>query len=98
MNGEHPPVAARKVTHLSPEGRVARGRAARNACPRSSHGRWEPVEGRRDPISLRCGDAIATFRGSGGRGPAILRAIVEDRAEGHGEVGEGTWCWREAPR
>jgi len=98
VNGEHPPVAAREVTRLSPEELVARRGAARNVCPRSSHGRWEPAEGRRDPISLPCGDAIATFRGPGGRGPAILKAIVEDRAEGHGEVAEGTWCWHEAPR
>lgn len=98
MNGEHPPVAARKVAHLSPEERVARGRAARNVCPRSSHARWEPAEGRRDPISLPGGGAIATFRGPGGRGLAILGAIVEDRAERHGEEAEVTWCRQEAPR
>jgi hypothetical protein len=98
VNGEHPPVAARKVTHLSPEERVARGRAARNVCPLSSHGRWEPAEGRPDPISPQRGEAIATFRGPGGRGPATLRTLVENPAEGHGEVAEGTWCWHEAPR
>ena len=34
--------AVRKVAHLSPEERVARGKAARNETPRSSHGAWEP--------------------------------------------------------
>jgi len=52
VKGEHPSVATRTVTHLSPEERVARGKAARNACPRSSHGRWEPAVSRPDPISL----------------------------------------------
>jgi uncharacterized protein (DUF2252 family) len=52
VNGEHPPVAARKVAHMSAEARVARGKAARKVCPRSSHGRWEPAAGRPDPISL----------------------------------------------
>jgi uncharacterized protein (DUF2252 family) len=40
------------VAHLSPEERVARGKAARNETPRSSHGRWEPVSNRPDPIAL----------------------------------------------
>ena len=31
---------------------MARGKAARNECPRSSHGRWAPVDGRPDPVSL----------------------------------------------
>jgi hypothetical protein len=31
--------AARKVAHLTPEECVARGKAARNEVPRSSHGR-----------------------------------------------------------
>jgi uncharacterized protein (DUF2252 family) len=44
--------AARKIAHLSPEERVARGKAARNDVPRSSHGRWEPAENRPDPVSL----------------------------------------------
>ena len=44
--------AARKVRHLSPEERVARGKAARNETPRSSHGRWEPTTDRPDPIAL----------------------------------------------
>ena len=43
---------ARKVTHLSPEERVARGKAARNEVPRTSHAGWVPAENRPDPISL----------------------------------------------
>ena len=43
---------ARKVAHLSPAERVARGKAARNATPRSSHGRWEPATNRPDPVAL----------------------------------------------
>jgi len=42
----------RKVAHLSPEQRVARGKAARNETPRSSHGRWDPATNRPDPITL----------------------------------------------
>ena len=34
------------------EERVARGRAARAAAPRSSHGRWVPAATRPDPIAL----------------------------------------------
>jgi uncharacterized protein (DUF2252 family) len=44
--------APRKPMRLSPEERVARGKAARNKCPRSSHGRWEAAEGRPDPVAL----------------------------------------------
>jgi uncharacterized protein (DUF2252 family) len=43
---------ARKVAHLTPEERVARGKAARNEVPRSSHGRWEPAANRPDPVGL----------------------------------------------
>ena len=42
----------RKVAHLSPAERVARGKAARNDTPRSSHGRWEPATNRPDPVAL----------------------------------------------
>ena len=42
----------RKVTHLTPLERTARGKAARNEVPRSGHGRWVPAENRVDPISL----------------------------------------------
>ena len=41
-----------KLAKLSPEQRVARGRAERAEAPRSSHGRWEPAGDRPDPISL----------------------------------------------
>ena len=43
---------ARKVAHLTPEERVARGKAARNEVPRTSHGRWEPAVNRPDPVGL----------------------------------------------
>src|SRR4029450_13048330 len=43
---------ARKVTHLTPGERVARGKAARNEVPRSSHGSWEPAANRLDPVAL----------------------------------------------
>jgi uncharacterized protein (DUF2252 family) len=43
---------ARKVAHLAPGERVARGKAARNEVPRSSHGRWEPAVNRPDPVGL----------------------------------------------
>jgi uncharacterized protein (DUF2252 family) len=43
---------ARKLAHLSPQERVARGKAARNEVPRSSHGRWEPAVNRLDPVEL----------------------------------------------
>src|SRR3954452_8804232 len=43
---------ARKVAHLTPEERMARGKAARNEVPRSSHGRWVAVENRPDPVVL----------------------------------------------
>ena len=44
--------AVRKLTHLSAEERVARGKAARNDTPRSSHGRWVPASNRPDPVAL----------------------------------------------
>ena len=44
--------AAMKVAHLLPEERVARGKAARNETPRSSHGWWEPAADRPDPVAL----------------------------------------------
>ena len=50
--GEAPRAPARKVAHLSPDERVARGKAARNETPRSSHGRWEPATNRPDPVAL----------------------------------------------
>ena len=38
--------------HLAPEERAARGKAAREAAPRSAHGEWEPASDRRDPVEL----------------------------------------------
>ena len=38
--------------HLTVDERVARGRAARQQAPRSSHGRWQPAADRPDPIAL----------------------------------------------
>src|SRR5512133_1510124 len=43
---------ARKVAHLTPGERVARGKAARSEVPRSSHGGWEPAVNRPDPVGL----------------------------------------------
>ncbi len=44
--------AGRTMAHLTPEERTARGRAARNEVPRSSHGRWVPADHRPDPVAL----------------------------------------------
>src|SRR6185437_248533 len=38
--------------HLTVDERVARGLAARQQAPRSSHGRWEPAPDRPDPVTL----------------------------------------------
>jgi uncharacterized protein (DUF2252 family) len=38
--------------HLTVDERVARGLAARQEAPRSSHGRWEPAPDRPDPVTL----------------------------------------------
>ena len=43
---------ARRHVHLSVEERVARGKAARTAAPRRSHGAWAPSADRPDPIEL----------------------------------------------
>ena len=42
----------RVITHLTPSERAARGKAARNEVPRSSHATWEPSERRADPVAL----------------------------------------------
>ena len=44
-------LAGRHV-HLSAEERVARGKAARTQAPRSSHGTWQTVTDRPDPVAL----------------------------------------------
>jgi uncharacterized protein (DUF2252 family) len=40
------------IPHLTPQERVARGKAARNETPRSSHGGWRPATDRPDPVDL----------------------------------------------
>jgi uncharacterized protein (DUF2252 family) len=47
----------RPVAHLTPQERVARGKAARNEVPRSSHAGFEPSDLRPDPIELLEGQA-----------------------------------------
>jgi uncharacterized protein (DUF2252 family) len=44
--------ATLRVAHLTPEQRVARGRAARNEVPRAAHGYWEPAADREDPVTI----------------------------------------------
>ncbi len=44
--------SARVLAHPSVQERVAKGKAARQATPRKSHGRWQPATNRPDPISL----------------------------------------------
>ena len=44
---------------LTPGERAARGKAARNEVPRSSHGRWEPAVNRPDPVKLLEEQAVA---------------------------------------
>ena len=43
---------ASRNRHLTVDERIARGRDARAAVPRSSHGSWEPAADRHDPIAL----------------------------------------------
>ena len=52
--GLHRPGA---VEHQSMAERTARGKACREAVPRSSHGVWEPGPERRDPVDLLEGQA-----------------------------------------
>ncbi len=42
----------KKVEHLSLEERAARGEAARDRVPPSSHAGWSPSPGRRDPVEV----------------------------------------------
>jgi uncharacterized protein (DUF2252 family) len=51
-SGGHPHSPAWKLANLSPEQRVARGKAARSQAPRSSHGRWNAAADRPDPVAL----------------------------------------------
>jgi uncharacterized protein (DUF2252 family) len=43
---------ASRHRHLSPEERIARGKAAREQVPRSAHAAWEPPVDRPDPVAL----------------------------------------------
>ena len=43
---------AARVEHLTVDERVARGKAARAAVPRSSHAAWEPSPDRVSPVEL----------------------------------------------
>jgi Uncharacterized protein conserved in bacteria (DUF2252) len=53
LGARTPPFASSwRRAHLTVEERIARGKAARTAAPRQSHGRWEPAPGRPDPIAL----------------------------------------------
>ena len=47
-----PFASAWRRAHLTVEERKARGLAARQEAPRSSHGRWEPAPDRPDPVAL----------------------------------------------
>jgi uncharacterized protein (DUF2252 family) len=47
-----PFASAWRRAHLTVQERRARGLAARQDAPRSSHGRWEPAPGRPDPVAL----------------------------------------------
>jgi uncharacterized protein (DUF2252 family) len=44
--------ALAQIVHLTPAEHAARGKAARAAVPRSSHGVWQPFTGRPDPVAL----------------------------------------------
>ncbi len=50
--GGPPPRTVRKTRRPSRAERVARGRAARQRAPRSSHGDWRPDPDRPDPVGL----------------------------------------------
>ena len=47
------------VVHLDVEQRVALGKAARSAVPRSSHAVWSPVDSRPDPVELLRSQEVA---------------------------------------
>ena len=51
-SGARAGTAPRTVAHLTPDQRVARGKAARNETPRRSHGSWEQATNRPDPVAL----------------------------------------------
>nr|WP_315597690.1 DUF2252 domain-containing protein [uncultured Cupriavidus sp.] len=43
---------ASRSTYLTPDERAAKGRALRDAVPRSSQSGWRPADNRRDPVAL----------------------------------------------
>jgi uncharacterized protein (DUF2252 family) len=45
-------IASWRQGRLTVDERVARGKAARDAAPRASHGMWEPARDRPDPVAL----------------------------------------------
>ena len=52
QEGAGPTDPPRRVTHLTPQERAARGKAARNDVPRADHGTWRPAADRPDPVTL----------------------------------------------
>jgi uncharacterized protein (DUF2252 family) len=52
VEAEHDRAAPKAVQHLTLAERMARGKAAREDVPRSSHAAWEPPSGRPDPVDL----------------------------------------------
>ena len=46
------PASVRESEHVPPEDWAARGKAARQVAPRSSHAAWRPAAGRPDPVAL----------------------------------------------
>src|SRR6266540_2370797 len=50
--GRDRPRSTTPVAHLSPRERTARGKAAREKAPRSSHAGWDPPTDRREPVDL----------------------------------------------
>ena len=46
------PASVRESEHVPPEEWAARGKAARQVAPRSSHAAWRPAAGRPDPVAL----------------------------------------------
>jgi hypothetical protein len=47
-----PPGSGDCANFVTPEARVAAGKALRDKIPREQHGRWREIEGRRDTIDL----------------------------------------------
>ncbi len=45
-------ITPKRIEHLTPDERAARGRQARTSAPRRSHGAWEPAPDRRSPVAI----------------------------------------------